>query len=169
MSCCQLQCWSCSAVSHQVRDRQRSRFQSSSSSHLRDVLKKSGSARFQASGNLSSRSKARVPRRINPRSGRGCPRAKPPASRCRSLVLRSQVTSEYPLWAGRPAAGHVREPRRGTRGAARSELLALCSAELRYHAKAKNAASTYESYPGLKRQALSFRSHKRAAVRSGSL
>ena len=78
------------------------------------------------------------------------------------------MTSGYPFLGG-ATRSQPREPQRGTRGAARSELLALCSAELRYHAKAKNAASTYESYPGLKRQALSFRSHKRAAVRSGLL
>ena len=75
-----------------------------------------GSTRFQASGNLSSRSEARVPRRINPRSGRGCPRAKPPASRCRSLVLRSQVTSGYPLLGG-ATRSQPREPRkRNSRG-----------------------------------------------------
>ena len=34
------------------------------------------------------------------------------------------------------------------------ELLALCSAQLRYHAKAKNRASTYGVQPGSKQDAL---------------
>ena len=53
---------------------------------------------------------------INPRSGRGCPRAKPPASRFRSLVLRSQVTSECPPLGG-ATRSQPREPRvRNSRG-----------------------------------------------------
>ena len=72
VSCCQLQCWSSSVVSHQFRDRQRSRFQPSSSSQLRDVVKKGGSTRSKASENPKFPVFwARVPQ-ASPRSGRGC-------------------------------------------------------------------------------------------------
>ena len=77
------------------------------------------------------------------------------------------MTSGYPPFGRGDPQPTTRTSSEEPAGLPAVELLALCSAELRYHANAKNRASTYRSYLGLKRHTPFSRSHKRAAVRTG--